>query len=708
MNSCTKKIVISFLSFAACIFYNKQSNAQVTCGFDELRTKMLQTDPVFRNQQESFERLWQQVQTSGKVAHRTIIEGTDTLYEIPVVVHVIHTGGAIGSNYNPADTTIQNAVMRLNQVYGATYPGNPGPGAGGVNVRIRFALAQRDSVCNPTTGINRVDGVTALGGASGTTFGNSGVRAQTASGISDTLLKSIIRWPNGSYFNVWIVPEIDNWDGYVAGSGVLGYANLPGAVFYLDGAVFTASQLAAGTKTFAHEIGHAFNLLHPFAGGCNTTNCATTGDMICDTDPYASAMFNCPGGNNPCTGTSWVPAVNNIMGYFSCTDRFTQGQADRMMLAAFNMRGSLFQSLGAIAPGAQASQPSPAVAACSTPGSANANNTFDVGPRSITIGDLQSFSQGYTNDGNLSYIDRTQSTCQQAGVAPAHLQKGQSYSLSVGTGNNPENVRIYIDYNNDGAFNGAGELVFSGNGPAGQSFYTHTGTFIVPNQAAVVENTYVRMRVVSDITANPQPCAATLQYGQVEDFAVIINQVVLPVTLKLFSAKVVPGKQAVQLHWETADETAFSHYEIERSKDGAAFSRMGSIAAKGSNSSYDLEDGSPFTAMNYYRLKMLNKDGKYSYSPVRTAVLTAPAVAFTLYPNPAKKWITATIPVSGRYAYTVVNTIGQQVMTGSNEDLKQGEKLELDIRAAGLAQGIYYLQLANQTGDQYRATFIVE
>ncbi|WP_198666760.1 M43 family zinc metalloprotease [Taibaiella helva] len=667
---------------------------------------MMQTNPEFNRRQAAFEQLWQQVHGPGSPARKVVVSGNDTLYEIPVVVHVIHKGGAIGTIYNPSDATIQNAITELNQNFAATFPGHPAAGAGGVNIRIRFAFAQRDSSCNPTTGINRINGVTALGGANGTAYDSNGVNIQSTGGISDATLKGLIWWPNTNYYNIWIVSEIDNWDGYSAGSGVQGYAFLPPAQASLDGLVITASQLAPGATTISHEMGHAFNLRHPFEGGCVTGNCATTGDKICDTDPQAAAVFDCPTGNNPCTGTSWVPVINNIMGYSSCPDRFTQGQSDRVMLALFNMRSSLIQSLGATAPGAQPVQPGPAVTACPGPGVVNTNNAFDVGPRNIIIGDLQSFSQGYTNDGNLSYINRTLSSCQQSAVAPAHFQKGQSYAISVGAGNNPENVRVYIDYNNDGVFTGTGELVFSSDGPSGQSFYTHSGTFTVPNQSYVVENTYVRVRVVSDVAANPQPCT-TLQYGQAEDFAAIINEVVLPVRLKSFTAKTVQTQ--VHLQWEAGEEIAFSHYEVERSNDGSAFTTIGHTTAKGSHTLYYFEDRFPLAATNYYRLKMVDRDGRYAYSPVRTALFPSPASTFAIFPNPAsERQITVIAPISGTYSYQVFNTLGQSLVIRRNLNLQHNQPLLIDLRSAVQAPGIYYLQLSSESGSVYKARFVLE
>ncbi len=94
-------------------------------------------------------------------------------------------------------------------------------------------------------------------------------------------------------------------------------------------------------NTFPHEMGHFFGLYHTFETDfgnelANGSNCATTGDLICDTpaDPQGEASSDCE--LDPYTqdanGDWYVPDIGNIMSYYSdgCTCGFTVGQYDRM------------------------------------------------------------------------------------------------------------------------------------------------------------------------------------------------------------------------------------------------------------------------------------------------------------------------------------------------------------------------------------------
>lgn len=90
----------------------------------------------------------------------------------------------------------------------------------------------------------------------------------------------------------------------------------------------------------------------------------------------------------------------------------------------------------------------------------------------------------------------------------------------------------------------------------------------------------------------------------------------LPVTLIAFEAKT--QSCTAMISWKSGTESDFSHYLVERSSDGGTFSSLGQpVQAKGTGSTYSYTDVSPLKGSNYYRLKMVDVDGKYSYSNVR-------------------------------------------------------------------------------------------
>ena len=96
------------------------------------------------------------------------------------------------------------------------------------------------------------------------------------------------------------------------------------------------------------------------------------------------------------------------------------------------------------------------------------------------------------------------------------------------------------------------------------------------------------------------------------------KQVPLPITLLEFTARAY-SKQSM-LNWITATEINNNRFEIERSSDAITFTRIGQVpGAVNSNIhlSYQFIDNNPFMGNNYYRLKQVDIDGKFSYSPTR-------------------------------------------------------------------------------------------
>ena len=100
---------------------------------------------------------------------------------------------------------------------------------------------------------------------------------------------------------------------------------------------------------------------------------------------------------------------------------------------------------------------------------------------------------------------------------------GQSYPVSVRTtATAVQNVRVYVDYNNDGAFTGSGELVYEDINPTGSTpTNPHVGAFTPPSTATL--NTRLRMRVATDYINSPIPTScSTPVYSQDEDYSVTL------------------------------------------------------------------------------------------------------------------------------------------------------------------------------------------
>lgn len=666
------------------------------CGTDIINRNLLEGNPeAFRKREAKFLQFMEENGFAiSNVAQKVVVEGTDSIYEVPVVFHIIHTGSAVGTNYNPTDAKIIQVLDYLNKSFAATWPGYAAVGSGGVNIPIRFVLAKRTPSCQATTGITRYNGSTLLG----STYTNSGVRAITSNGVTETQLKEVVQWDPSSYYNIWVVNKIDGWDGYVPGNGVVGYARFPGGEQALDGTVIMESFNDVGETTLPHELGHAFNLYHTFQDGCATGDCSVTGDRVCDTDPHAQ-VSGCPSTNN-CQGISMAIVSKNIMNYTDCTDRFTQGQKARVMAAVKYYRGSLLESLGATLPSTQPTNPSiiPVAATCATPTISFLNNDYDIGPSTIKIGNVTCYSGSYTSDGYQAYIDRTLNTCLRDHFAPINLTKGATVPISIKTGQfNSEHTRVWIDYNNNGNFE-LNEMVVNNAGTVADGLLQTT--FTIPNTAAVVSGVNIRMRVRSDfVGAVPSACGLG-SYGQAEDFALYLSNP-LPAYSLNFNAYFLTQRQAVVINWHSDRELGLSTYVLEASRNfGQSFGSVYSAPAAGSGHKYQFEDrAAAKTETNLYRLKMIDEDGSVSYSNTIVAKRVSNTLeAIQVFPNPTSGQVNTVFMEQGNYSLKMYNALGVKVWEQVTNTKAQNTATTFYINQ--LNSGVYYLQVNGPNGLQ--------
>jgi len=119
---------------------------------------------------------------------------------------------------------------------------------------------------------------------------------------------------------------------------------------------------------------------------------------------------------------------------------------------------------------------------------------------------------------------------------------------------------------------------------------------------------------------------------------------VLPIILSSFNAALSDG--VVDLSWTTATESNSDHFSVQCSINaGASWKEIGTVTAAGNSSlplSYSFVDSKPAQGTGEYRLQLIDRDGKYTYSDVK-AVTQGIVTAVNIYPNPAHDYVNITL-----------------------------------------------------------------
>ena len=137
-------------------------------------------------------------------------------------------------------------------------------------------------------------------------------------------------------------------------------------------------------------------------------------------------------------------------------------------------------------------------------------------------------------------------------------------------------------------------------------------------------------------TPNPNSAVLPGFGGDGQILITITDMLNMPVELSYFEAKLVD--QSVLLNWTTTAEIDNDKFEIQRSSDGHTFQTLGEVNGHGTSievQDYTFEDPFPVTGQNYYRLKQIDFDGQYAYSPLEVVEVTSRVSRASIFPNPA-------------------------------------------------------------------------
>ena len=274
---------------------------------------------------------------------------------------------------------------------------------------------------------------------------------------------------------------------------------------------------------------------------------------------------------------------------------------------------------------------------------------------------------------------------------PANITIDQYQSVTYTISNAASGTFYAIADSSNGQSLGQGEWAIS-NGTLTKT----TNPFNTPGTYKV----FIKSTSLSGVTQ----CNSVSSYG-----VVIVNAVVLPITLSHFKGKKQLDK--ILLDWATASETQASRFEIERSADGMLYEKIGEVAASVNSNTYkayNFTDNHPLVTGNYYRLKMIDADGKFRYSNVVAFAgnNAVGLVAGNVSPNPFTDVVNVMLTLNNTSLVSLrIIDLAGRVMQTKNIQGKPGQN---PVQLSGLSEltpGVYYLRI-NMAGSSLQQKII--
>jgi hypothetical protein len=189
------------------------------------------------------------------------------------------------------------------------------------------------------------------------------------------------------------------------------------------------------------------------------------------------------------------------------------------------------------------------------------------------------------------------------------------------------------------------------------------------------------------------------------------SAVPLPIDLTKFDGK--PAGKQIALTWTTAQESGMDRFEIERSVDGTNYQSIGWVPSKFHNSTtstdYNFTDPLPVNGINFYRLKEINTNGNFNYSPVVAVKMDNPLISIiNINPNPASHLLTILCNANESTPVTCnfYNSDGRIVKSLAADFIKGPNKITTDVTT--LAAGTYFIVLSRPNQRIAEAKFVKE
>jgi len=174
----------------------------------------------------------------------------------------------------------------------------------------------------------------------------------------------------------------------------------------------------------------------------------------------------------------------------------------------------------------------------------------------------------------------------------------------------------------------------------------------------------------------------------------------LPLSILRFNGYL--ANEIFSLQWQSANEVNTKNFIIQRSSNGTTFTDLGTVKSANTSgtNSYNFIDNHPLQSINYYRLKMEDNDGRFTYSNIIPIKLSDFNTNLFLYPNPAHNAATVLFNSIGnnKYAINITDLTGRLIKRVKGISTLGTNTIAIDVK--NFSKGTYFINMNNENGRQ--------
>ncbi|TAL57710.1 MAG: T9SS type A sorting domain-containing protein [Bacteroidetes bacterium] len=197
--------------------------------------------------------------------------------------------------------------------------------------------------------------------------------------------------------------------------------------------------------------------------------------------------------------------------------------------------------------------------------------------------------------------------------------------------------------------------------------------------------------------------------------AYVFGDVVTPVELLYFNA-IPENNSLIKCEWSTATEINNDYFAVERSMEEAGssgilqFEQIGMVQGSGNSNvtkNYVFYDEHPYKGLSYYRLRQVDYNGQYEYSPVRMVYIGAFEI-ISIYPNPGSEYIHYAIgsETGGEIALKLYDVMGREIL--NKTEMTEAGITQKKLNTSALSSGTYVLKIINGKKEKAQKQFAIK